>query len=169
VEQPAQRVYWGLVTLKTLIAIGADASNAFAEAPPPKAPLYVLVDKPYREWYKHKYDIDVPRGHVLQVHHAIQGHPEAPRLWSMFIDDIIQNKLNFKPTTHEKYLYSGLVDGQEDLFVRQVDDFLVAAQDMNTCNKVINEISKHLKAPLKNLGIVKRFNGVEVEQTQQFV
>jgi len=54
VEQPAQRVYWGLVVLRNFIDIGADASNAFAEAPPPKAPLYVLVDRPYREWYKRK-------------------------------------------------------------------------------------------------------------------
>jgi len=169
VEQPAQRVYWGLVAIRNFIAIGADASNAFAEAPPPKAPLYVLVDKPYREWYKNKNGIDLPKGYVLRVHHAILGHPEAPRLWSMFIDDIIQNKLHFKPTTHEQCLYTGVVDGQEVLFLRQVDDFSVAAKNIDTCNKVINEISKYLKAPLKNLGIVKRFNGVEIEQTQYFV
>jgi len=54
VEQPVQRVFWGLVALKNFVAIGADASNAFAKAPPPKAPLYVLVDRPYREWYKKK-------------------------------------------------------------------------------------------------------------------
>ena len=169
VEQPAQRVYWGLTAIKGFIAIGADASNAFAEAPPPKAPLFVLVDRQYREWYKSKYNKDIPKGYVLRVKHAIQGHPEAPRLWSEFIDEIIQSKLNLTPTTHEKCLYRGHMDGKEVLFLRQVDDFSVAAEDEATCNKVIQEISKHLKAPLKNLGRVTRFNGVEVDQTNKFV
>jgi len=169
VEQPAQRVHWGMVAIKGFVAIGADASNAFAEAPPPKAPLFVLVDKQYREWYKSKYNKDIPKGYVLRVNHAIQGHPEAPRLWSEFIDGIIQTKLNLIPTTHEKCLYKGSMDGKEVLFLRQVDDFSVAAADEATCNKVIQEISKHLKAPLKNLGRVTRFNGVEIEQTKNFV
>ena len=169
VEQPAQRVYWGLVALRNFIAIGADASNAFAEAPPPKAPLYVLVDKPYREWYKRKHGIDVPKGSVLRVHHAIQGHPEAPRLWSQFIDEIIQTKLHLTPTTHEKCLYHGTIDGEEVYFLRQVDDFSVAAKNESICNIVINEISKYLKAPLKNLGPVERFNGVEIEQTEYYI
>ena len=158
VEQPAQRVYWGLV-----------ASNAFAEAPPPKAPLYVLVDRPYREWYKAKTGKYVPKGYVLRLHHAIQGHPEAPRLWSMFIDKIIQEKLRFTPTTHKRCLYKGKMDGQKVLFLRQVDDFLVAVGNEQICNKVIDEVSKYLKAPLKNLGIVNRFNGVEVDQTKYYV
>ena len=169
VEQPAQRVYWGLVALKQYIAIGADASNAFAEAPPPKAPLYVLVDKPYREWYKKKHGKDIPKGYVLRVHHAIQGHPEAPRLWSTFIDEIIRIKLNFVPTTHEKCLYRGTVEGVEVLFLRQVDDFSVASKNERICNKVIDEISKYLKAPLKNLGRVTKFNGVQVQQTQTYI
>jgi len=169
VEQPAQRIYWGLVALKNYIAIGADASNAFAEAPPPKAPLYVMVDRPYREWHKQKTGEDLPKGCVLRVNHAIQGHPEAPRLWSIFIDDIIQHKLGFTPTTHEKCLYRGMFNGKEVLFLRQVDDFSVAAENEIICNKVIEEVSKHLKAPLKNLGQVNRFNGVEVEQTKYFI
>ena len=169
VEQPAQRVYWGLVAVKNFIAIGADASNAFAEAPPPKAPLYVVIDKQYREWYKDKYNINVPKGYTLRVQHAIQGHPEAPRLWSEFIDTIIREKLTLVPTTHEKCLYKGIFEGQEILFLRQVDDFSIASADEATCNKVITEISKYLKAPLKNLGRVTRFNGVEVQQTAKYV
>ena len=34
-EQTAARIFWAAVALKSLIAIGADASNAFAEAPAP--------------------------------------------------------------------------------------------------------------------------------------
>jgi len=142
VEKPAQRVYWGLVALKNYTAIGADASNAFAEAQPPKAPpLHVLVDRPYREWCKAKKGKYAPKGHVLMVHHAIQGHPEALRLWSMFIDKIIQEKLGFTPTTHERCLYKGVMDGYEVLFLRQVDYFSVTAENEQICNKVIEEVS----------------------------
>ena len=35
VEQPACRVYWAITAQLCLIAMGADAGNAFAEAPPP--------------------------------------------------------------------------------------------------------------------------------------
>jgi hypothetical protein len=34
VEQPACRVYWAMTAQLCLIAMGADAGNAFAEAPP---------------------------------------------------------------------------------------------------------------------------------------
>ena len=169
VEQPAQRIYWAIVATEGYIAIGADASNAFAEAPPPKAPLYVMVDRPYREWWKETKGEDIPKGSVLRVQHAIQGHPEAPRLWSVFIDEIIQTKIKLTPTTHEQCLYHGEFQGKKVLFLRQVDDFSVAAEDEQTCKNLIMEISKYLKAPLKMLGIVDRFNGIQIEQTNTYV
>ena len=50
-DQTAGRVFWATAVLRNLVVIGADASNAFAEAPPPIAPLYVTIDKPFREWW----------------------------------------------------------------------------------------------------------------------
>ena len=38
-DQTAARIFWAATALKNMIVIGADASNAFAEAPPPIAPL----------------------------------------------------------------------------------------------------------------------------------
>jgi len=169
VEQPAQRIYWAIVAVMGYIAIGADASNAFAEAPPPVAPLYVMVDRPYRDWWKERTGESIPKGAVLRVKHAIQGHPEAPRLWSEFIDTIIQEKIKVTPTTHEQCLYYGHFEGKQVLFLRQVDDFSVAAEDIQTCKRLISEISTYLKAPLKVLGIVDRFNGIQIDQTQTYV
>ena len=169
VEQPAQRVFWAITALKNYIAVGADASNAFAEAPPPKAPLYVYVDQPFREWWQASGKGVIPKGHVLKVNHAIQGHPEAPRLWSNFIDDIIQNKLGLKPTTHEPCLYRGYHKGKEVIFLRQVDDFAISAADETTCNEIIDKLDKHLKEPIKNEGIISSFNGTEVQQTDKYI
>ena len=50
VEQPACRVYWGVTAAECLVAMGADAGNAFAEAPPATEPFYMRIDDQFREW-----------------------------------------------------------------------------------------------------------------------
>ena len=65
-----------------MYVVGSDATNAFAEATPPVAELYVLIDEQYRQWWNHHKEIPpITKGMVLPVCHAIQGHPESPRLW----------------------------------------------------------------------------------------
>jgi hypothetical protein len=53
-DQTGSRIFWA-ATLYNFITIGADTSNAFAEAPAPKAPLFVSIDTPFRDWYKQKF------------------------------------------------------------------------------------------------------------------
>ena len=43
--QTGSRIFWAAAALYNLIIIRADATNAFAEAPPPVAPLYVRINK----------------------------------------------------------------------------------------------------------------------------
>ena len=43
-EQTASRIFWATSAINNFIILGADASNAFAEAPAPKAPLFVKMD-----------------------------------------------------------------------------------------------------------------------------
>ena len=78
-DQTGARIFWSTTALYNFIDIGADASNAFAEALAPKAPLYVTMDKPFREWYKHKFPNNppLPEAFVLLVKGALQGHPES--------------------------------------------------------------------------------------------
>ena len=52
VDQYSSKVFWAGTAIHNYITIGADITNAFAEAPPPVAPLYVYVDDVYREWRK---------------------------------------------------------------------------------------------------------------------
>ena len=44
VEQPACCMYWSLTASHNLLAMGADAGNAFAEAPPPLQKFYTHID-----------------------------------------------------------------------------------------------------------------------------
>ena len=152
-----------------MIVVGADASNAFAEAPSPKAPLYVVVDQQFREWWRKQGKGEIPKGYVMKVKHALQDHPESPRLWAKMIDEIIRTHVGLQPTSHEQCLYERTIDGEKVLFLRQVDDFAVACKNVEISNKVIDLISAHLSAPMKHLGIIDRFNGIDIDQTQDYI
>jgi hypothetical protein len=89
------------------------------------------IDAQFAEWWTQCLgNPPIPEGYVRPVLHALQGHPEAPRLWETHIHAILVEKLDFVPTTHEKCLYSKRDStGTLQLLLRQVDDFSVAAKD----------------------------------------
>ena len=172
-DQTASRVFWAATAINNFITIGADASNAFAEAPAPVAPLYVYVDEQFRQWYKHRYPNrkPIPPGYVLRVKKALQGHPESPRLWAQLIDKIIK-QLNLKACTHEPNLYytddyNNL--GKTVLFMKQVDDFCVSCQDRDTAKQVIAAINSKMTIDVKELGLISRFNGMDIQQTRHYI
>jgi hypothetical protein len=79
-DAASERLFWAIVASENLIAIGADVSNAFAEAPAPQAPLYLYIDDAFRDWWMtHLGNNPIPSEcMVVRVHNAIQGHPESP-------------------------------------------------------------------------------------------
>jgi hypothetical protein len=73
-----------------MMALGADAGNAFAEAPPLIQPFYMAIDEQFQMWWTECLGNDpIPEGAILPVNHALQGHPEAPRLWEKYIIKIL--------------------------------------------------------------------------------
>eukprot|EP00980_Cylindrotheca_fusiformis_P020335 scaffold7349_cov135-Cylindrotheca_fusiformis.AAC.1 len=171
VEQPAHRLTWALVAALNYIAIGADVGNAFAEAAGPDDGYFMEADEPFRDWWtNHLKNPPIPKGHVIPVLRNLQGHPEAPRLWSRHIDKIIRNELGFKATTHEPCLYFKLnAEGKPILLLRQVDDFLIAGPTEAECQAIRQQIQTKVTNPLNDLGTIKRFNGLDVEQTSTYV
>lgn len=93
------------------LVFGADVSNAFGEAPAPKQGFYIHPDKAFIEWWNASGHPPIQPGQAIPVHRAMQGHPEASRLWEKHIDRIIK-KLRFKATTHEPCLYAREIDGE---------------------------------------------------------
>ena len=79
-DQTASRVFWAATAINNFVTVGADAANAFAEVPPPVAPLYVYVDEQYREWHRERNPDakPIPHGYVMRAKRALQGHPELP-------------------------------------------------------------------------------------------
>ena len=169
-DAASERLFWAIVANQNYIAVGADVSNAFAEAPAPKAPLYMYIDDTFRQWWtKHKGNEPIPADcNVVRVHNAIQGHPESPRLWEKHIDGILR-ELGLTPATHEPCFYSGDFEGNRVLFLRQVDDFAVAAEHRDTAMKLINAINNKMRIEVKHLGLIDRFNGMDIHQTRHYI
>ena len=138
--------------------------------PPPKAPLYVYIDKQFREWWHQKgYPPLHAKDNVMRVKKALQGHPESPRLWATLIDNIIIN-LGFKSCTHEPNLYVNTnYKGNLVYFMRQVDDFAVSAETKSIAENVIEDINSKMTVKVRSLGVVNRFNGVDITQSEFFI
>jgi hypothetical protein len=169
VDQTSSRLFYAISAGENLLVFGADVSNAFAEAPPPKQGFYVRPDKAFREWWEiHKGRPPIPPGHVIPALSAMQGHPESPRLWEKHADAILRD-LGLTPTTHEPCLYSGVIEGKRIIFKRQVDDFAIAAPDETTANILIDLIDDNLSIPLKRQGLLDLFNGINVTQTRAYI
>jgi hypothetical protein len=117
VDQTSARIFYVVTAAENLIIFGADVSNAFAEAPPPKQGFYIQPDKALCDWWvNHKKRDPIPQGAVIPVLLAMQGHPESPRLWEKHADRILR-KIGLFPTTHEPCLYLGIINGQRVLFL----------------------------------------------------
>ena len=99
-DQTGSRIFWAITAMQYYITIGADASNAFAEAPQPKAPIYVYLNTKFKEWWNSKGYTPLHQSQkVMRVKKALQGHPESPCLWAKLINKIIL-KLGFVPCHH---------------------------------------------------------------------
>lgn len=169
-DHVGSRIFWAAVASNNFTVSGADASNAFAEADAPKIPLYVRIDTPYREWWKYsKNRKDIPLDYVFPVKKALQGHPESSRSWGILIDKLLREKLNLTPTKHEPCLYHGTYNNHEVLFLRQVDDFAVASQHTKINQEIIAFIDKHLTIEIKDLGMLDRYNGVDITQSRDYI
>jgi hypothetical protein len=79
VDQTSSRLFYAVSTAKNMLIFGADLSNAFAEAPPPKQGLFIHPDKAFHEWWVlHKKRPPIPNGHIVPILSAMQGHQESP-------------------------------------------------------------------------------------------
>lgn len=168
-DQTASRLFYAISAAENLLLYGGDVSNAFAEAPGPEKHFFIQPDKAFKEWWtEHKKRPPLKDDEVITGLRAFQGHPEAARAWDKHSDKILR-QIGFTPTVHEPCLYSGVVDGERVLFLRQVDDFAIAASHESIANKILDKIDDFLTFPIKRLGLLKLFNGVDIEQTSEYI
>ena len=171
VEQPIQRMFFALAAHNNYKVYGGDAQDAYAHSPPPDTPTFVTVDDAYAEWYEHRFSQKLDRSRVLPVLHALQGHPESGRLWESHITSILTSaEFGFKCTTHDRSIYTAVIDNQRVLMLRQVDDFALACPNEALAQRIYANIGTRLQLPsetappFKYLGLIKDFNGLDIKQ-----
>ncbi len=148
VDQTSAHLFYAVAAAENLLVYGANMSNAFAEAPSPKQGFYIHPNRAFNDWWvNHKHLAPIPPGHVIPILSAMQGHPESPRLWEKHADETLC-KIGLTPTIHEPCLYSGNINGKRVLFLRQVDDFAIAAPDTHTSEVLMDLIDNRMKIPI---------------------
>ena len=163
-DQSSARTFWDITNLHNHDEYGADTTNAFAEAPAPKALLYITTNDTFKSWWEKVLKRPlIKKRHILPACHALQGHPESPELWTQFIHNIIiGDTIKFTSTTHELCLYQGTIDKQTIFLLQQVDGFDVAAPSVAIANKIFALIQEKISQLLKNLGCLTIFNGLDI-------
>eukprot|EP00804_Cyclotella_cryptica_P030736 CCRYP_009176-RA/>CCRYP_009176-RA protein AED:0.05 eAED:-0.06 QI:0/-1/0/1/-1/1/1/0/645 len=168
VDHTASRMFYAVSAAENLLIFGADVCNAFREAPAPKQGFYIQPDRAFSEWWLHQGREPIPEGYVIPVMRAMQGHPESPRLWEKWCDQMIKTH-KFTPTTHEPCLYTGIWQGEKCYFKCQVDDFEFAAPSIKLAHMFYDALDDHLSMPIKRQGLVSLFNGIDVQQTRNYI
>jgi hypothetical protein len=115
------------------------------------------IDNQFRDWWEHCLRRPpIPRGHVLKVNKALQGHPEAPRLWHKHIDKILTTELGFITATHEMCLYHKKVHGDIILLLLQVDDLSIASTNTAHFEKVRKDIEYRMQKTLSMISALSK-------------
>ena len=73
------------------------------------------------------------------------------------MEKILRANFKLKTTAHEGCLYKGHYMNEDILFLRQVDEFDVAATNENTATSLIKEIDSHMTIQIKDLGLLNRY------------
>jgi hypothetical protein len=177
IEQPCMKLFFALCAILGFLVTYGDVDNAYQNSPSPTEPCYLEADDAYCSWYLKRTGKTIdPRTHVIPALRAIQGHPEAGRLWQDYILGILQSPpLCFTTTTHERNLYRGEIDGELVLVARQVDDFAIGSRSTATADRLIAIINSHVTTKNQGIGtpttagISHRYNGLDVHQTRTFI
>ena len=166
VDHTGARIFYATAPVENLVIFDSDVLNAFGEVPAPKQGAYLHPDHVFHQWWKnHKHQKPIPHGYVIPVQKAMQGNLKSPQLWEKFIDSILK-EIGLTPTVHEPRLYHRTIDGKQILFLWQVDNFACAAPDQRTSDILLDMIDAKLSMPIKCLGPVELFNGIDVQQTK---
>jgi hypothetical protein len=168
-DQTSVQLFYAVAAAKNMLIFGADVSNAFAKAPPPKQPFFIQPDKAFHEWWVNHLKHDpIPPGHIIPVLSAMQGHPESPQMWEKQADKILLKK-GLTPTIDKPCLYSGTFNGNRVLFTHQVDDFAIAAPNAKTSDMLMDLIDEKISIPIKQKGYLDMYNGINIYQTCHYI
>ena len=142
------RLFFALAALENKLVIGADVSNALAEAHAPAQVYFMRIDVQFCDWWFSKGQLPIPQGHVVPILKNLQIYPEAPCQWSKHIGTIL-HQFHFVPTVHTPCLYCATFAGEDVLFLCQVDDFEIATNNEKFYTNICGSLDATLIVPMK--------------------
>jgi hypothetical protein len=177
VEQPAMKLFYALCAIYLLIVTVGDSDNAYQQSPPPRKKCYMALDEAFISWFLKRFGLLLdPNLWAIPVERAIQGHPEAGRLWQDHIVSFITGpELRFTSTGHERNLYRGIFLGEVVLICRQVDDFAIGTSTPAVAEQLIAKINSFARTTSNGIGVPTsfgisiRYNGLDVHQTRHYI
>jgi len=128
-------LFIALCAADNLTVCGGDAKDAFAHSPGASMPAFMKTDDAFWDWHQERTGVLSDKDLVLPMLQALQGHPEAARLWEEHISAILDGT-GFKNATHEKNIHTGKFCGEKVLPVHQVDDFALGCRQESTAKSV---------------------------------
>jgi hypothetical protein len=165
ISQVGMKIFLATAALLNYIILDLDAVNAFGQAGSLYDIIYLEIDQQYRDWYKSRKGKDIPVGWVLPVKGSLQGHPDSGEVWQTRVNEVLES-YKFKTTTHEPCHYRGIFQDKDILICRQVDDMLIAGEDMAIVRKFAEELAKHLKITIGDKSSTY-YNGSDILQTRE--
>jgi hypothetical protein len=168
ISQPGMRILWAMVAIRGWIAIGANAINAFAQADPPKEPIFVRIDDQMAEWLEEVTGKRLNRTLVLPVLYALQGNPATGNSWADKVEGLLKDDLGFTSTIHETCLYLGSYGGKEFLIGRQIDDFLAVGLEEQPLRDLFQYLATKINI-VAEIGLVSHYNGIDIVQERDYV
>jgi len=91
---------------------------------------------------------------------ALYGLKQAPRLWHLLLSEIIIS-MGFRVFESDTSIYM-----RDDIILAvYVDDILIAAPSIESCNAIINELTRHIE--IINKGEVKSFLGLNIVRNHE--
>ena len=177
VKLPVQQLFLSICANAGLTIYSSDATEAYVHSPAPND-TYLQVDDAYAEWYSNKFKDKISKQMILPVKPALQGHPESRKMWMKMIDDILITELGFKTTTHNRCIYIQKRDGEIQLLLRQVGDFMLGITSEKTARDLFNDIGIKIQfpseaesdvIPFEFLGVLNNSNGVDIIQIPDYI
>ena len=100
----------------------------------------------------------IPKGYVIPIQKALQGHPESPRLWHQHIHNILIKDEGFKCCTHEPCLYfkreeQTKTEDNPEVYTKKTanDGFVLVLRQVDDFSFDKSTTSPFLVAPQKNV------------------
>jgi hypothetical protein len=89
------------ISYRSLVVMGADCTNSYANVPSPIQPTFVSIDDACSVWYRSRHGKEVDRLSGLPVLNALQGNPEAGALREKQINKILDDYIVYTAHTSE--------------------------------------------------------------------